>query len=341
MREMKATIENKHCGGTVEANHNDRSFDISKADNIGDIRKDQVWIFPDGEKPQRLPLEQYALRDFEMEYYSNRFGNAITAQKERHLKARQKSRAEGCTVKRYYDSIKTGPESTVLQVGKEWEYTDRKKFVQMVNAWKNDIEEETEDARIKVLPISVHGSEEDGSLHVHLTKSFEYKGKDGWVQDQDKCLEKLGYKLPDPAKKRGKYNNRKMTWTDQKRQVWYDIIERIDPEIKIDREPRPDNPKTKGKVNRAITEMTKLKRIIRELETEIESLQADLQRIGKDISKADVEKRMERIQASLERHKDAFRKMRDYVGDNEPRKTTTALEKESESTIEPDEDWER
>lgn len=54
MREMKATLENKKCGGTKEANHNDRSFDTSKAENIGDIRKDTVWIFPDGEAPRKI-----------------------------------------------------------------------------------------------------------------------------------------------------------------------------------------------------------------------------------------------------------------------------------------------
>lgn len=343
MREMKATLENKHCGGGKEAIHNDRSFDISNADNIGDIRQDQVWVFPDNAKPQRLPLQQYALRDWEMAYYQSRFGDAVEAQRNRHLKARQKARAEGCTVKRYYDSVKTGPESTILQVGKEWEYTDRKKFTQMVNAWKKEIEEETEDARIKVLSISVHCSEQDGSMHVHLTKSFEVRGKDGWVSDQDKCLKKLGYKLQDDTKKQGKYNNRKTPWTDAKRQAWYDIIERIDPDIKIDREPDPNNPKTKGKVSRAITQMNELKKIIRELEGEITALQADLSRIGKDISKADVQARMEQIQASLERHKVAFGKMRDYV--NEPSKpakaatkAATAVEKEEE--IEEPEGWE-
>lgn len=336
MREMKATLENQHCGGTKEANHNDRSFDISKADNIGDITQDQTWIFPDGKKPQRLPLQQHALRDWELEYYQNRFGNAVENQKEKYLKKRQKKRAEGCTVKRYYDSIKTGPDSTVLQLDKEGKYTDRKKFVKMVNAIKNEIEEENEFARIKILSISVHGSET--SLHAHMSKSFEVKDANGnWVQDMDKCLEKLGYALPEPEKKKNRHNNRKMIWTDAKRQVWYDIIERIDPDIKIDRNPDPNNPKTKGKINRAITEMTKLKNIIRELETELDALQNDLQRIGKEISKADAEKRLEALQASLERHKDKFIKMRDYIGESEKK----SAKQEPEEDLEPDEFWER
>lgn len=155
------------------------------------------------------------MRDFELEYYSNRFGSSIEAQMERHLKSRQKSRAEQCAVKRYYDSIKTGPDSTILQVGNKWEYTDERKFFQMAKILRRDIEEENEDARIKVLSISIHASEDNGSLHIHMTKSFEVKRKDGWIQNQEECLKKLGYKLPDKSKKKGQYNNRKMTWTDQ------------------------------------------------------------------------------------------------------------------------------
>lgn len=337
MREMKATLENKHCGGTKEANHNDRTFDVSNADNIGDIRQDQVWVFPDGQKMQRLPLQQHALRDWELAYYQSRFGAAIDAQRERHLKARQKKRVEGCTVKRYYDSVKTGPDSTILQVGKEWEYTDRQKFTKMVGAMKKEIEEETEGARIKVLSISVHCSEQDGSMHVHLDKSYEVKDKYGhWVQDQDKCLAKLGYKLPDETKKSGKYNNRKTTWTDQKRQAWYDIIERIDPEIKIDRTPDPKNPKTKGKVNRAITQMNELKRLVRDIEKQLEALEQGLDKL----SEKEIKLHKERLQELLKNSKAKIGSMRNYI--NEPIKPATkaatkAVEKEE---IEEPEDWE-
>lgn len=339
MRTMKATMQHKKCGGGPEANHNDRSFDVSKADNIGDIRKDSVWIFPEGQNPQRIRLENHGLKNFELAYYESRFGPAIEAQRERHLKARQKSRAEGCTIRRYYDSKKTGPESTILQVGKEWEYIDKAKFVKMLNAAKKEIEEENEEARIKVLSVSIHCSEKDGSMHAHFTKSFEYKGKDGWVQDTEKCLEKLGYKLPNEEKEKDRYNNRKMSWSAQKMQAWYDIIERIDPEIKIDREPSPDNPKSKGKVNRTITQMNELKKIIREIATEIEALQADLAKIGKEISKADAERRLEALQASLERHKIVFGKMQAYIGEGEkvPKKTA----KKAAPVEEQDEEMER
>lgn len=334
MRTVKATMENKHCGGGVEANHNDRSFDISKADNIGDIRQDQVWVFGEDGEMQRLPLGQYALRDFEQAYYEHRFGNAIDAQRERHIKARQKKRLEGCTIERYYNSVKTGPDSTILQIDKEGQYTNRRNFTRAVSEFKEAIEIETEEARIKVLSISVHGSEK--SLHVHLTKSFEVKDSYGnWVQDQEKCLEKLGYKLPDPAKKRGKHNNRKMTWTDEKRQVWYDIIESIDPEIKIDRTPDPSNPKTKGKVNRAIHEMTELKKLVREIEKELESLEKNFDKL----SEKEIKKHKENLQKILKESKTKIGSMKDYIGETKPKKKAAKAAPVESEDLEPDEYW--
>lgn len=331
--EIKATLENQHCGGTKEANHNDRSFNTNKADNIGDIRQDQTWVFPDGEKPQRLPLQQHALRDWEQEYYNNRYGNAVDAQRERHLKARQKKRAEECTTKRYYDSIKTGPESTVLQVDKEGRYKDRKKFVKMVNTFKGEIEEETEDARIKVLSISIHGSEE--SLHAHVSKVYEVKDANGnWTSNVDECMKRLGYELPDKTAKKARYNHRHETWTEQKRQAWYDIIESIDKNITIDRIPDPKNPKTKGKTNKAIHEMTKLKKLVDEIEKELEAIEKGIDRL----SEKEIRKHKENLQKILAESKVKMGSIRDYIGDK-PKQATTAKEKQEEPIEEPEE-WE-
>ena len=47
------------------------------------------------------------------------------------------------------------------------------------------------------MSVAVHGSET--SLHAHMRLSFEVKGKNGWEVNQEKCLEKLGYKLPDES----------------------------------------------------------------------------------------------------------------------------------------------
>ena len=311
MRTMKATLESDKCGGKNAARHNDRSFDVSKAENIGDIRLDTVTFFPNGGEPKKVPLERRRLEKLEEEYYRSRFGSSLDAQRERHLKARHKDRAEGCTAERYYNSQRTCPTSIIFQIGKEGEYKDRKTFIKALKEAIRAIEEGNEDARIKVLSIAVHGSET--SLHAHMRLSFEVRGKDGWEVNQEKCLEKLGYKLPDEEKKKGRYNNRKMSWTEQTRQKWYDTIERVDPEIKIDRTPNPHNPKTRGKVNKALKEMNELKTLIREVENELRVLQREISHLSKD----DLQERKERLQKSLERLHKRFGTLNDFVGGNE------------------------
>lgn len=336
METMKATFESDKCGGKVAARHNDRSFDISQAENIGDIRKDSVTFFPDGDTPKRVPLQSYKLEELEQEYYQGRFGSSLDAQRERHLKARQKARAEGCTMERYYNSDKTCPTSIILQIGKEGEYQDRKTFIKALKAQIGSMEEENEDARIKVLSIAIHGSET--SLHAHMRLSFEVRGKGGWEVNQERCLEKLGYKLPDEGKKKGRYNNRKMTWTEQSRQRWYDTIERVDPGIKIDRTPDPNNPKTRGKVNRALKEMDELKKLIREVGAELRLLQREVGQLGKD----DLLERKERLQKTLEKLNRKFGQLSDYAGENElvdplgdhHEKKTTREEPTKEETVE-------
>ena len=43
---------------------------------------------------------------------------------------------------------------------------------------------------------------------------------------QDKALEELGFELPDPAKKKGKYNNRKMNFDAECRKLFLEIAQR-------------------------------------------------------------------------------------------------------------------
>lgn len=325
---MKATFECDKTGGRQAARHNDRSFDISKADNIGDISKDTLTYFPEGDRPKRVPLQRFRLEQMEQEYYQARFGPAVDAQRERHIKARQKARAEGCTIERYYDNAKTCPTSIILQVGKEGEYQDRQTFIRALNGAIKDIEEGNEEARVKVLSIAVHGSET--SLHAHMRISFEVKNKEGqWEANTEKCLEKLGYSLPFKDKKKDRYNNRKMTWTSQAREKWYDTIERVDPSIKIDREPSPDNPKTRGKLRKALVEMQQLKTLVRELQGEL----MDLQKGIDQLDKGDIEKRKKDLKKALERANKRFTKLSSYLGLNEDEKAPHEAPAESVDDI--------
>lgn len=363
METMKATFEADKCGGASSARHNDRSFDTDRADNIDSIEHDRVWFRPDNAPTIRVPLQQYdrGLAQYEQDYYRERFGAAIEAQKERHIKSRHRDRAEGCTAERYYNSKQTCPTSLILQVGKDGEYQDRKKFLQMLNAAIRDLEQDTEDARVKVLSVSLHAGET--SLHAHFRVSFEVKGPDGWVQDQEKCLAKLGYKLPEPSKKKGRHNNRKMVWTAEMRQKWYDTVERIDPSIHIDRTPDPNNPKTRGKASKAVGDAEKalaaLHAEMAGLNRQIAAKRKEAEEVANAVYKPH-EEALERLyglfdrltpkQQAVEKSHvlEAVRRSKIVFGQGAYGKATTEVRKEADrleeryfGEIEEPEDWER
>lgn len=295
---MKATYQVKHCGGRPQANHADRTFDVSKAENIKSIKDDKAYIRK-GDGFVRVSLGKGKFAQWEKSYYEQRFAPYIEQQKGKYLKKRQKSRAENCTVDKYYNNKTTGPTHMLYQVGKNGEYQEYDKFREMVFSDIEYIEEhyQTEDARIKCLDIAFHGYDgAERSLHAHTAWSFEVRNKDGvWVQDTERCLEKLGVELPEPDKKKDRYNNRKMTFTAAMQERWYDIVEEIDKDVKIDRTPAPKPVNNKHRAAQCIYEMGE---IIDSLKT-IQDMLSDLDKCFDKLSEKDRKKHIEDLHKAI------------------------------------------
>ena len=65
---------------------------------------------------------------------------------------------------------------------------------------------------------------EDGKHERHV---FDAKNKYGELcPQQEKALEELGFELPDPTKKIGKFNNRKMSFDAECRKLFLEIAQR-------------------------------------------------------------------------------------------------------------------
>lgn len=87
-----------------------------------------------------------------------------------------------------------------------------------------------------IVSCAIHADET--SLHAHVRRVFYVKDEQGNLElAQNKALKKMGYELPHPEAKRSKYNNRLQAFTDEMRDFWQDVIETVDKDIKIDREP--------------------------------------------------------------------------------------------------------
>lgn len=67
---------------------------------------------------------------------------------------------------------------------------------------------------------------DEASPHAHLRGTFVWYDDDGVAHmGQDEALKRAGIELPDPDKKRGQYNNRKMAFDRMLREWWIEIVE--------------------------------------------------------------------------------------------------------------------
>ena len=84
------------------------------------------------------------------------------------------------------------------------------------------------------VPLNLSGHLDEASPHWHYRGTFIYKGKDGIEPNQAKAFEQLKIERPDMTKAVGKHNNPLMTFTEQARELYYEICERYG--FEIDRE---------------------------------------------------------------------------------------------------------
>lgn len=337
---MKATYQIKHCGGKREANHADRTFDVSKADNIKSIKDDKAFI-RNGDRFVRVHLGKGQLAAWEKSYYEQRFGGYVDSQRNKYLKNRQKKRAENCTVDKYYNNQTTGPTHMLYQVGKDGEYQDYDKFRDMVFDHVEHVEKtyQSEDARIKCLDVAFHGYDgAERSLHAHTAWSFEVKDKNGlWVQNTEECLKKLGVELPDKTKSKGRYNNRKMTFTAAMQERWYDIVEDIDKTVQIDRTPAPKPVTNKHRAQQCIYEMGEIMDSIKD----IQQMLIDLDRNIDHLSQRDRKRHMEELNRAVKNCNVKFGAIKEkYMLKDEEIKPVSDMLKAAKEEIEEPEDWE-
>lgn len=220
-------------GQTYNVSHNDRNYtsDIDKHINK-EKTKDNIYIIID-ECGVMSDKKDISLRDHEIEMYHKYFDRALQSKNE---KARKQRHPERCkTMDSYLDGKNSCPEEEILQIGKEGVYQDVDTFRRCVEEYIKRHQSRFPD--IKILDASVHVDET--SIHCHLRKVYTYSGKDGLEVGQHRCLENLGYTLPDPEKPRGQRNNLKIPYTRDSRDLWIEVCEEMDRDLTVDRKPDP------------------------------------------------------------------------------------------------------
>lgn len=206
---MRATIHNGRTShlGAFTPKHNDRSFNISHAEHID---------------PERVKLNRYwnwtgkeiTFEDAERAFYEKYIRQHLDAQNARYRAQRHAERAK--TMDEYRRSPQTCPEEVILMIGKAGDTIPADMMARIIQEQINW--EQKQFPGVKVLDVALH-MDEQGAPHIHERRAWVYTDKDGNTAiSQNKSLEQMGVELPNPDRPRGRFNNRKQTFSKRCRE---------------------------------------------------------------------------------------------------------------------------
>lgn len=201
---MRATIHNGRTSkdGAYNTKHNDRQFDIRTAEHIDPerVKDNRYWNWT-GKKITFDAAEQI--------FYEKHIRKHLDAQNARYKAQRHAERAK--TMDEYRRSPQTCPEEVILMIGKAGDTIPANMMARIIQEQINW--EQRQFPGVKVLDVALH-MDEQGAPHIHERRAWVYTDRDGNLAiSQNKALEQMGVELPNPDKPRGRFNNRKQTFS--------------------------------------------------------------------------------------------------------------------------------
>lgn len=201
---MRATIHNGRTShlGAFTPKHNDRNFDINHAEHIDPerVENNRYWNWTG---------KEITFEAAEQAFYEKHIRKHLDAQNARYVAQRHPERAK--TMDEYRRSPQTCPEEVILQIGKLGDTIPADMMARIIQEQINW--EQKQFPGVKVLNVALH-MDEQGAPHIHERRAWVYTDKDGnFAISQNKALEQMGVELPNPNKPRGRFNNRKQTFS--------------------------------------------------------------------------------------------------------------------------------
>ena len=227
---LKLTRHNGRAGahGTYNPKHNDRSFNLANSEHI-DPERAKVNIYWDCFHGFRSALDPQdpddlgaTFSDVERQFYESRYSNFVESQNERNAKIRHTERNR--SIPDLLSSRKTCPEESIYQLGTLDEHASAEDFLSVVTEFIEEFKAKYGN-HIHVLDWALHLDE--STPHIHERHVFDCENKYGEVApQQEKALEALGFKLPNPDKPLSRRNNRKITFDAACRKMLFEIAKR-------------------------------------------------------------------------------------------------------------------
>lgn len=234
---MRATIHNGRTShlGAFTPKHNDRNFNIKNAEHIDPerVKDNRYWNWTGNPETTFEAAEQA--------FYEKHIRKHLDAQNARYRAQRHAERAK--TMDEYRRSPQTCPEEVILMIGKAGDTIPADMMARIIQEQINW--EQKQFPGVKVLDVALH-MDEQGAPHIHERRAWVYTDKDGNTAiSQNKSLEQMGVELPNPDRPRGRFNNRKQTFSKRCREHLLQICREHGLEIE-------DIPQEKSKSGRTL-----------------------------------------------------------------------------------------
>ncbi|MDO5151206.1 MAG: serine/arginine repetitive matrix protein 2 [Oscillospiraceae bacterium] len=234
---MRASRHNGRSGkhGVYDVKHNDRDFDVANSEHI-DAERTKLNVYWDcyqgyclnGDTSER----KMTFTEIEKAYYFEHYGDHVDAQNERNEKAGHAERNR--TTNDVLKNNKTCPEESILQLGNIDCSVTPDVLAKVVAEFFEEFEKRY-GSHVHILDWALHLDE--ATPHVHVRQVYDALNKYGELcPQQEKALEELGFELPDPTKKRSRFNNRKMCFDAECRKLFLDIGQKNGVELEYEPE---------------------------------------------------------------------------------------------------------
>lgn len=202
---MRATIHNGRTShlGAFTPKHNDRNFNISHAEHIDPerVKDNRYWNWTGN--------PETTFEAAEIAFYEKYISAHLEAQNVRYMAQRHAERVR--SMDEYRRSPQTCPEEVILMIGKAGDTIPADMMARIIQEQINW--EQKQFPGVKVLNVALH-MDEQGAPHIHERRAWIYTDKEGNLAiSQSKSLEQMGVELPNPDKPRGRFNNRKQTFS--------------------------------------------------------------------------------------------------------------------------------
>lgn len=206
---MRATIHNGRTShlGAFTPKHNDRNFNINHTEHIDPerVKDNRYWNWTG---------KEITFEAAEIAFYEKHIRQHLDAQTARYKAQRHAERVK--SMDEYRKSPQTCPEEVILQIGKMGDTIPADMMARIIQEQINW--EQKTFPGVKVLNVALH-MDEQGAPHIHERRAWVYTDKNGnFAISQNKSLEQMGVELPNPDKPRGRFNNRKQTFSKRCRE---------------------------------------------------------------------------------------------------------------------------